>query len=233
MTSKFTRFLHLERSRGERPKPEEPSRLQSGGRFEALAQRGDAPQGAEVPEAHLERFRGEAPLALADASQEEEHFPRCARCESDNSRYNRECGVCGADLTTPQQREYNERLRQARQAHEREQEQAVEELRRQAEAQQKEELAQRVELMERLRSEPWGRGIGGAASKGRSMGVMLLSSIPSKAARWGVGAGLFLLPFLLLRYGSPKLKVVGGVLVFLLVVLFIPTAVLNSKVRRY
>ena len=65
MSSKFSRFLHLERSRGERPKAEEPSQLESGQRFADLAEKGEAPQSAVVPETHLERFRGEAPLALA------------------------------------------------------------------------------------------------------------------------------------------------------------------------
>jgi hypothetical protein len=233
MTSKFSRFLHLERSRGERPKPEEPSPLQSGGRFEALAQRGEAPQGAEVPEAHLERFRGEAPLALADAPKEAEHFPRCARCESENGRYVHACGVCGADLNTPQQREYNERLRQTRQAQEREQEQAAAEWRLQAEAREQEALAERARLIEKLRSEPWGKGTAIASSKGRALGLVLLTRIPSRAVRWGVGAGLFLLPLLFLRYGSPKLKMLGGVLVFLLLVLFLPPAVLTSRARRF
>ena len=67
MSPKSSRFLHLERSRGEGPNKDAPSKLQSSNRFEHLSQRGDAPQNASVPETHLERFRGEAPLTLAEA----------------------------------------------------------------------------------------------------------------------------------------------------------------------
>lgn len=225
MSSKFSRFLHLERSRGERPKPEEPSRLQSGGRFADLAERGEAPRSGAVPETHLERFRGDAPLALADASQGEEHFPRCARCESENGRFVQVCGVCGADLNTPQQREYNERLRQARQAHEREQAQAREQLRQQVEAQQKEEFAQRVLLMEKLRSDPWGDRQDGGLFRGRSPGMFLLGLIPSRPVRWGIGVGLFLLPFLISRLGSPRGRLMAGPVALLLVVLFLPPSI--------
>jgi len=226
MTSKFSRFLHLERSRGERPKPEESARLQSGGRFEALAQRGQAPQGAEVPEAHLERFRGEAPLALADAPQEAEHFPRCGRCESENSRFNKECGVCGADLNTPQQREYNERLKEARMAHEREQEQAAAERRRQAEAQQKEEYAERFALLEKLRPAPRKRGL---AELEDTLGMYLLSFIPFKPVRWAIAGGLCLIPvYIALSGGRSERRMAAGI-ALLLVLLFLP---FKSKSRN-
>jgi hypothetical protein len=221
MSSKFSRFLHLERSRGERPKDEEPSRLQSGQRFEALAEKGEAPQSAVVPETHLERFRGEAPLALADAPREKERFPRCGRCESENGRFAKECTVCGADLNTPQQREYNERLWQTRQAQEREMAQVLEQSRRQVEARQQEELADRARLKEQLRSDPWGDGPNRDLLRGHSLGMFLLSLIPSKAVRWGIGVGLILLPFLISRFGSPKGKLMAGPVALLLVVLFL------------
>ncbi|HVG62204.1 MAG TPA: hypothetical protein VNA24_26805 [Hyalangium sp.] len=222
MSPKFSRFLHLERSRGERSKAEEPSRLQSGQRFEALAEKGEAPQSAAVPETHLERFRGEAPLALADAPREEERFPRCARCESENGRFVRECTVCGADLTTPQQREYNERLWQTRQAQEREYTQALEKSRQQAEARRQEELADRARLTEQLRSDPWGDRQNKGLLRGHSLGMFLLSIIPSKAVRWGIGVGLILLPFLIARFGPPRVKLMAGPVALLLVLLFLP-----------
>lgn len=228
MSFKFSRFLHLERSRGERPKPEEPSRLQSGHRFEGMAERGEAPQSAVVPETHLERFRGEAPLALADASRGEERFPRCARCESENGRFAQECGVCGADLNTPQQREYNERLWQSRQAQERELAQSMEQLRQQAEARRQEELALRARLVEQLRSEPWG---GGGVFRGRSPGMFLLGLIPSRPVRWGVGVGLVLLPFLIARFGSPMGRLMAGPVALLLMVLFLPPSALRRRGR--
>ena len=233
MSPKFSRFLHLERSRGERPKPEEPARLQGGHRFEGIAERGEAPQSAAVPETHLERFRGEAPMALADAPRGEERFPRCARCESDNSRFAQECSACGADLNTPQQREYNERLWQSRQAEEREQEQAREQLRLHTEARQKEEMAQRVLLMEKLRADPWGDGRSRGLFGGRAPGMFLLGLIPSRPVRWGVGAGLVLLPFLIARFGSPKWQLLAWPIGVLLLVLFLPPSVLRPRTRRW
>lgn len=217
MTSKFSRFLHLERSRGERPKPEEPSQLQSGGRFEDLAQRGEAPQAAEVPEAHLERFRGQAPLALEPVSSGEEHFPRCGRCESENGRYDDVCKVCGADLNTPQQREYNAKLRQARQAHAQEQEQVLSEWRRQQEAQQKEEYTQRVELMEQLR-EPK-RGL---AELDDSPAMWLLGFIPFKPVRLAIMGALCLVPIYIGLTGGRGGRRLAAVLGVILVLLLIP-----------
>jgi hypothetical protein len=221
MSSKFSRFLHLERSRGERRKAEEPSRLQSGQRFEALAEKGEAPQSAVVPETHLERFRGEAPLALADAPQGTERFPRCARCESENGRFATECTVCGADLNTPQQREYNERLWQTRQDQEREYTQGLEQSRRQAEIRRQEEQADRTRLTEQLRSDPWGDRQDEDRLRGFSLGGFLLGLIPSRAVRWGIGVGLILLPFLIARFGSPRGKLMAGPVALLLVVLFL------------
>jgi hypothetical protein len=231
MSSKFSRFLHLERSRGERSKPEEPSRLQTGHRFEGLAERGAAPSSAAVPETHLERFRGEVPLALADAPSGEERFPRCARCESDNSRFAQACGACGADLNTPQQREYNERFWQSRRAQERELAQAQEQLRLQAEAQRQEELAHRHRLAEQLRADPWGNGRAGGLFRGRSPGMFLLGLIPSRPVRWGVGAGLVSVPFLIARFGSPGWQLLAWPIGVLLLVLFLPPSILRQRSR--
>lgn len=114
MTSKLSRFLHLERPRTGRPESEASSAVQSGGRFETPQERAEH-QEAAVPEAHLERFRGHAPLALADVPEDDaRRFPRCMRCESENGRFATACGVCGADLGTPEQLEFNERLWQER-----------------------------------------------------------------------------------------------------------------------
>jgi hypothetical protein len=222
MSSKFSRFLNLERSRRERPKAQEPSRLESSQRFADLVEKGETPQSAVVPETHLERFRGEAPLALEDAPQAgAERFPCCARCESENGRFARECTVCGADLNTPQQREYNERLWRTRQAQEREYTLALEQSRRQAEARQQEEQADRARLTEKLRSDPWGDRQGGDSLREFSVGGFLLGLIPSAAVRWGIGVGLIFLPFLIWRFGSPKGKLMAGPVSFVLVVLFL------------
>jgi hypothetical protein len=115
MTSKLSRFLHLERARTDRTEEETASPVQSGGRFEAPDEQRKAPHEAAVPEAHLERFKAQAPLALADVPEgDRRRFPRCLRCESENGRFAQACAVCGADLHTPEQREFNERLWQER-----------------------------------------------------------------------------------------------------------------------
>ncbi|MBN1210473.1 MAG: hypothetical protein JXB05_36805 [Myxococcaceae bacterium] len=226
MTSRFSRFLHLERSRGERPKQEEPSRLEGGSRFEAIAQRGEAPQADVVPEAHLERFRGQAPLALAEQPAEEQRFPRCARCESDNSRFAQECAVCGADLSTPQQREYNERLWQARQqelAREREAVEAIVQNRQRSSEERQAEEARYAALMAKLREQE-GRGSRWEAfHTGRSLGLSLLALIPHPLVRWGVAAVSILVPVLLWRYGATRAaRSLGMYLTVIALVLFVP-----------
>lgn len=157
MTSKFSRFLHLERSREERPRTDEPSRLQNGNRFEAVKGPGARPQEAAVPEAHLERFKrqGEQPLALAEEQPlGAEHFPRCVRCQSENGRFLEKCLVCGADLNTPEQREYNERLRQSRQHEALQEREALEALARHRTEEHRRESEERYAvLLARLREQ--------------------------------------------------------------------------------
>lgn len=229
MTSKFSRFLNLERSREDRPKPQEPSKLQTGGRFEALAQRGEAPQAGEVPEAHLERFRGEAPLALESAPAEAEHFPRCGRCEIDNGRYAQVCSECGADLNTPQQREYNARLRQSRQALAREQEQVSAELQRRQAVQKRVEDSERAALRERLGTEPTGMGL---AELEGSLGMWLMKKvIPFRLVRWGVAAALCVMPFVIALSGGRAERRMAAGLGLILAVLFLPSS--SSRRSRF
>src|SRR5687768_3693348 len=107
---KFSRFLHLERARGEKTPPEGQVRLQDGGRFESVVgPGGEAPSSVAVPEAHVERFKrhGETPLALNNEPAEVQHFPRCVRCETENGRFAANCTTCGADLQAPEQLAYN------------------------------------------------------------------------------------------------------------------------------
>jgi hypothetical protein len=226
MTSRFSRFLNLERTRGERPGPEEPSQLQNGNRFEAMAGPREAPQTGSVPEAHLERFKGEVPLALADPEQKAEHFPRCARCEGENGAFAKECGVCGADLTTPQQREYNERLQQSRQqamAQAREAAAAFEQERQRQEAEKREDAERYVRLLSQAREQEqpgtWWRGI----SEHGSIGLWLLSLIPHPGLRWGVLAALLLLPILIWRFSRGTGRLFAVALGVFLLVLILPS----------
>jgi hypothetical protein len=225
MTSKFSRFLHLERSRAERPASEEPSQLQNGNRFSAVAGPQAAPQATSVPEAHLERFRGEAPLALADPAQKAEHFPRCGSCEADNSAFARECSQCGADLTTPQQRAYNEQLQQTRQqeaAQAREAALAFEEQRKRAEAEKQEDAERYARLLKQTREQEqtggWWRTIG----QHGSIGMWLLSLLPHPLIRWGVLGIAVLVPFLLYVFGKGMTRLTAMFLGLVMLVLFLP-----------
>jgi hypothetical protein len=92
MSSRFSRFLHLERSRGKRPGSDEQVRLRDGGRFESVAGPGEAPPTVAVPEAHVERFKRheETPLALdaemAEARNRKQATLQTSRQEVDAER---------------------------------------------------------------------------------------------------------------------------------------------------
>lgn len=225
MSSKFSRFLHLERSRGERTAPTEPTQLQNGNRFEGVGGPREAPQSASVPDAHLERFRGEAPLGLVDPVEKAEHFPRCGSCQAENGAFARECGQCGADLTTPQQRAYNEQLRQSRQQAEtqaREAAAAFEQERLRQEAEKQADAARFVQLLKQTReqeqSDTWWKRV----HRHGSVGMWLLSFIPHPALRWGVLGAVILPPSLLYLFGRGMTELLGMFLCLLVLGLFLP-----------
>ncbi|WP_224366278.1 hypothetical protein [Hyalangium versicolor] len=224
MTSKFSRFLHLERSRGERPNPNEPARLQSGSRFETLAQRGAGPQEAAVPDAHLERFRGEAPLALEEVPAEAERFPRCARCESDNSRFARECALCGADLNTPEQRAYNETFWKTRQQALAQEREAVKALgQQQRDEDRRDEQARFDQMLEKLREEERASSRWDFFTGETPFGWRLLSLISDPVVRVGVLIVSILIPVALWRYGVGRTRLVGVALGFLILMSLLPS----------
>jgi hypothetical protein len=235
MSSRFSRFLHLERSRGERPKPEEPSRLQSSGRFEEMAQRAEGLDSTVVPEAHVERFKrhGETPLVLAEKPAEGQLFPRCARCGSDNGRYAQQCTGCGADLTTPEQRAYTEQHWQERQARESEAQRALAEDRQRREALRKEEEARRVETIARLYLKKGGGSWVRYVLSQPSIGLGLLGLIPHVAARWAVLGGAILVPLVLLRFGSRPARFAGLMMMVAVALLLIPRSWLSYKGGRW
>ena len=233
MSSRFSRFLHLERARGEKPGADGQVRLQNGGRFESVVGPTEAPASLSVPEAHVERFKlqGQTPLVLEAAPSEGQRFPRCVQCQTDNGRFARACTTCGADLQAPEQLAYDEELWRAREQAEvgnREQQAVHQKARQEAEA---ERLAEQQRYMERLRE---------AIEKERSvfselaplfdpcLGVGLLRLIPHPGARWATLAGVIGLPVLLARFGNEGFRLLGlylGVLVFLS---FIPTSLLTT-----
>lgn len=229
MTSKLSRFLHLERPRTGRPESETSSPLQSGARFESMEERKEA-QEVAVPEAHLERFRAQAPVALADVPVEDvRRFPRCMLCESENGRFAQVCSMCGADLGTPQQLEFNERLWQERRksltpTHEDEREALAQLATRKREA--AELFARQLEQLRAEERRPlWVR----AFSQHTTLGMALLSLIPHPLVRWLTFAGAVGLSVGLWRYGQGRTQWVGGGLFFLLLLMFLPPKAL----RRY
>lgn len=225
MTSKFSRFLHLERSRGERTAPAEPSPLQNGGRFEAVGGPQEAPPSASVPEAHLERFRGEAPLGIVDPSQKADHFPRCGSCQAENGAFAKECAQCGADLTTPQQRAYNEQLRQSRQqaeAQAREAAVALHAERQRQEAEKQADAERYVRLLREARQREQTGGWWKTVKQHGSIGHWVLSFIPNPALRWVAFGGLLLPVGLLYLFGEGMTELVGFFLLLVLLGLFLP-----------
>jgi hypothetical protein len=234
-SNKFSRFLHLERARGEKNPPEGQVRLQDGGRFESVTgPTSEAPASVSVPEAHVERFKlhGQTPLALDAEPSVGQHFPRCVRCEAENGRFARECTTCGADLHSPEQLAYNAeraRAREQAEAQTREQMQVLQQARQQDEA---ERLAERQRYVEELHR---------ALEKDRSflsrlqplfdpsLGVGLLRLVPHPLARWMVLAWAIGLPVLLVRFGNEPLRVLGLYLGVLVLVSFIPTSMLTAR----
>jgi hypothetical protein len=223
VTSKLSRFLHLERARVERPESEASSQLQSGNRFESMEERKEHHE-TGVPDAHLERFRAQEPIAFADAPEEDaRRFPRCMLCESENGRFAKTCRMCGADLGTPQQLEFNERLWQERRKELTRTRADESEALRQFEAQRRQDDAEQLaRQLAQLRAEegmhPWVR----AFSQHSTLGTALLSLIPHPLIRWLTFAGAVGLSVGLWRYGHGRAQWVGGGLSLLLLLLFIP-----------
>jgi hypothetical protein len=230
MSSKFSRFLHLERSRGEKPHSDGQVPLQDGGRFESVAgPSGEAPASVSVPEAHVERFKlhGQTPLALDAAPAQGQLFPRCVRCEAENGRFARECTTCGADLQSPEQLAYDEERSRAQaqaEAQSREQMEVLQQARTQDEAERQRYVEQLHRELEKDRS---------FVSRLQPLfdpclGVGLLRLIRQPLARWMALASAIGLPLLLVNFGNEPLRLLGLYLGVLVLVSFVPTSLLTA-----
>jgi hypothetical protein len=124
MAGKFSRFLHLEGPRQGR-KNEGDDAPRAAGRFEALEHapgpRADSgaipsahPRFAPPPEPKAKEARDakDGPVELAGPLPAELSFIRCVRCESDNHGFAESCRGCDASFDTPEQREFNVRMRE-------------------------------------------------------------------------------------------------------------------------
>lgn len=240
MTGRLRRFLHLERPRADGGGDADPTGASA--RMRGVEQPGPAP-GEAVAEGHLDRFRPppERPLELDARSDEAQPFVRCMRCETDHGRGIATCSTCGADLETPEQRAFNERLWAVRQAERRAEAAAAERREAERRARSEEEarerramgeaLARGVGDLERRRiaveeraaasGTLLGDGLGASGLGGAPLLVRILRALPDW--RWQVGAivlavatvaGLFAFG----RAGHPVALVVGAVLAVVLLV---------------
>ncbi len=239
MTSKFSRFMNIERSRGERPNSESTSGLQASNRFEAVKGPGEAAQApVAVPEAHLNRFRGEAPLALAEEEAPGVDFPRCFQCEAENGRFSQYCTHCGADLHSAEQRAYNAKLQQDRQAAEAQHQAEVEALsqaRQQAELERQQDADRYHQtLRQQLREgQPQGSMLRLFEGHG-SIGMGLLHFlIPHERARWAVLAACLFTPIVLIRHGRGGMVSLGWTLGFIVFVLFAPRWIWRTRRKKW
>jgi hypothetical protein len=178
------RFRNLEKRR--QTGPAEPAPAASG-RFEAVEAPGEALR-PEVPEASGDRFRRplERSPEVEVRSAEEQPFVRCARCEVDNSVYAAACAQCQADLNTPEQRAYNERLWAERRA----------EAKREAA-----EVAERQQERERQRTEEEKARIAYASELARQVGQQERRRLDAESGAAGWGSR---------RWGKGRLSWTGG-----------------------
>jgi hypothetical protein len=214
------RFLKLERARPDRGDGNDP-----------------------VPSSSTDRFRPppERPLETAEERRGAQPFTRCASCQMDNTVYAASCQNCGAELDTPAQRAFNERLWAERQAQaEAERREIAERERvRQSEAAEqarsRREVAEHMAEMEKARTErEYGDGLseGGpvAGPVGGTTGMRLLRMLPGlgwriAAACLGIG-----IPLLLLLFGRGQLQMAGMLLLGLVIALFSP---MRRRTRRW
>lgn len=241
--------MKLERERPEDAGPSDP--LPDDGRFESIGGEarpsgepagipgGGAPR-TPVPESSTDRFRPPPERGLETAeARSGQPFTRCADCKVDNTVYAVRCQHCGADLDTPVQRAFNEKLwaehraeddAAAKEIAERKRVQAAEA----AEvARQQREIGEEIARRERQRVEdqypegPLGSGRFGRAD---TVGMRLLRLLPGTG--WRVAAALvaFGIPLLLLLFGRGQPQVVGMLLLGVLISLFSPA---RARRRRW
>ncbi len=212
---RLRRFRNIERARPAGAAPGPPA---SPERFERVEGPGPEPAEPAVPASATDRFRPprERPLEVSERPDGEQPFRRCARCEMDNARFAEACQNCGADLGTPEQEAFNQRLwaqrrqesaEEARLLAERERERA-----RLAEEEQRARVALATEMArmegDRVEGEldrAWGRpgAPWGEAGPRGPLGLRLLRAIRSPVLRAAVILGAVALPLLLIAAGRP------------------------------
>lgn len=214
MSSRFNRFLHIEKSRDGKKPSDGQVTLRDGSRFESAAPP-EEPRASTplVPEAHLDRFRPPEvrttalPLNLDEPSTREQRFSRCIRCETENGRFTRHCTGCGADLKAPAQQVEDEKRWQMRESAEEKLREGMQDLR-----------------VARARRDPVAASSEESSSLVEpSLGMGLLSLLPHPAARMASLAGAVLLAVLLTRSSQRLLWALGIYLGVFIVASFVPS----------
>jgi hypothetical protein len=248
---RLRRFRQIERAR---PAGAEPGPTASPERFGRVEGPGAAPAEPAVPASATDRFRPppERPLEVAERPQGEQPFRRCARCEMDSDRFAEACRNCGADLSTPEQQVFNERLwarlreeaaEEARVLAERERERArlaseEQRARRELAAEMARREADRVEGElgdawggDRRRRRGWGTDPDrpydpdapwGGSGPRGPLGLRLLRAIRNPVLRIAVILAAVALPVALIAAGG-RLRLAGMVLVAVLLGLVSPS----------
>jgi hypothetical protein len=251
-TRRLRRFLHIERPRGPGdPAPDEPSDA-TAGRFEGLGR----PPGGPGPRpaasgVRLERFGPdpEPSVELAETDPEARPFTRCMRCGAESGAFATRCSGCDADLDTPAQHEFNEKLWARRQEDRRREESALAERREtmaraaaeeaRARREMGESLAREVGELERRRLEieeartgGWRGGWGGALGRDPTpVGLRLLRWIANPWVRLGVILGAMAVPAVLLAI--PGARQAGVVVLVVLLSLLAPAGWRRRRWRRW
>jgi hypothetical protein len=192
------------------------------------------PGGAEapdsIPSSSTDRFRPavERPLETAEDRPGAQPFVRCMDCQMDNTVYAATCQNCAAELDTPAQRAFNEKLWKERQSQADAEKRALAE--REAarqrdagdQARNRREAAEQMAEMERIRTDrEFGDGpVAGPRSETAGMRLLrMLPSLPWRIAAACVAIGI---PLLLLLFGRGQIQMVGLMLLGLVIALFSP-----------
>ena len=253
-SGRLRRFLHIERPRAPGdPAPDDPG-ASTEERFGTLGRPpgpGPRPKGSG---ARLERFgpEPEPSIQLAEADPEARPFTRCMRCGAEGGAFATRCSGCDADLDTPAQHEFNEKLWARRQEERRREEAAQAERREMVARAQADEARARRELGETLaretgdlerrrlevedaRSGGWGGGWGGTYGGGdpTPVGLRLLRLFGNPWVRLGVVVAAAAVPIVLIAMPGPGTRQAGIVILLVLLSLFSPRGWRRRRWRRW
>lgn len=253
---RLRRFRNIERAR---PPGSEAAPAEVPERFRRVEGPGGPEGEPAVPGSATDRFRPplERPLEVAEPAEGEQPFRRCARCEADSARFADVCQNCGADLRTPEQEAFNQRLWARRRAEAAEEARALAERAAERERLAAEEKRARQALaveMARMEAERvegeldrawgrerrgrwrgWGQGAGSTdGPSGAPLALRLLSAIRSPVLRVAVALMAVAVPVLLLvlgrRGGGTRL---AGVLALLALVALVTPPGWRFRRRRW